>query len=304
MIDTINIYTKSYDILESFDINVLENYKEHKCNEWSYYKGHIGNFSVTYSETKLKLEGSLTKFYLGNNVQNMNRTQITEAFKKLETKLGFNIGDFRISRIDLGVTFEMKCIVPMYLDSLIELPRYDTAIYGDETKSFTNKSKTVTFYDKAVEYNSKKHDISLNDLDINSEYLLRYELQLKKSKILLEKATVSDILDDRYFQKLVNMWKNHFLKIKKNRKLIDTELIMLKKPKDFFTYLVCDRIEEKGKSESINLLNKLCKHGTIDRRRKYDLKKRIETNEKKFSITSKYIDELETLINQYAEVFI
>ena len=100
------------------------------------------------------------------------------------------------------------------------------------------------------------------------------------------------------------MWKSDFHKIKKNRKLKDIELIKIVKPKDFDTYLICDRIEEKGKGESIQLVKRLCKNGSIDRRRKYDMNKRIETNEKKFCVTSKYINELETLINEYAEVFI
>jgi hypothetical protein len=304
MIDTIHIYTKSYNILESFDVNVLDNCTEHEGKSGMYYIGYIDNFRATYSETNLSFKGSLTKFLLENNVQNMNREQITEAFKKLEDNLRFDIGDFRISRIDLGVTFEMRSIIPMYLDSLIELPRYKLKTFEDETKSFTNKSKTITFYDKVEEFHSKKCDFDLTDLDINSDNLLRYELQIKKANKLLGKVTVNDINNDLYLKKLVNMWKNDFHKIKKNRKLIDIELIRLNKPKDFITFMFCDRIEEKGKAESIQLINKLCKIGTIDRRRKSDLKKRIETNEKKFCITSKYIDELETLINQHAEEFI
>jgi hypothetical protein len=304
MIDTINIYTKSYNILESFDINVLENCTEHEGKSGKYYIGYIGNFKVIYSKTNLSLKGSLTKFFLGNNVQNMNRNQITEAFKKLEIKLDFDIGDFRISRIDIGVTFEMKSIIPMYLDSLIELPRYKLKVFEHETKSFTNKSKTVTFYDKVEEFHSKKRDLSLNDLDMNSGNLLRYEFQIKHANKVLGKVTINDINNDQYLKKLVKMWKSTFHKIKKNRKLIDIDLIKLTKPKDFFAYLACDRIEEKGKGESFQLLTKLCNNGEIDRRRKYDLKKRIETNEKKFCITSKYIEELETLIDQYAEVFI
>ena len=304
MIDTINIYTKSYDILESFDINLLENYTEHNGKHGKYFKGYIGNFRVTYSTNNLSLNGSLTKFLLGNNVQNMSRGQITESFKKLESKLGFEIGNFRISRIDLAVTFEMKSIVPIYLESLIELPRYETRAYGDQTKSFTNKSKTITFYDKVEQFNKDKSGSKLTELDMNSDNLLRYELQIKKANKLLGKVTVNELNNDKYLKKLVNMWKNDFHKIKKNRKLINIELIKLTKPKDFFSYLVCDRIEEKGKGESFQLLTKLCKNGEIDRRRKSDLKKRIETNEKKFCLTSKYIEELEMLINQYAEVFI
>jgi hypothetical protein len=304
MIDTIHIYTKSYNVLESFDIGVIENLTVHNGKFGKYFKGNIGNFRVTYSTNNLSFQGSLTKFLLGNNVQNMSRNQITEAFKKLEAKLGFEIGNFRISRIDIGVTFEMKSIIPMYLESLVEMPRYNVNTYGSETKSFMNKSKTITFYDKANKYNSKKHDLRLADLDMNSDNLLRYELQIKKANRILGKITVNELNTDKYLKKLVNMWKNDFHKIKKNRKLIDIELIKFTKPKDFFTYLACDRIEVKGKEESFQLLTKLCENGEIDRRRKSDIKKRLETNEKKFCVTSKYINELETLINQYAEVFI
>jgi hypothetical protein len=304
MIDTIHIYSKSYSILEKFDIGAIENLTEHNGKYGKYFNGNIGNFRVSYSKTNLSLKGSLTKFLLGNNVQNMNRNQITESFKKLEERLGFFIGDLRITRIDLGVTFEMKSVVANYLDSLIEIAKYDVSTYGCETKSFINKSKTITFYDKFAEFKKDRSSTKLTDLGINSANLLRYELQINKANRVLGKVTVNELNDDSYLMKLVNLWKNTFHKIKMNRKLIDVELIKIEKPKDFNTYLVCDRIEEKGKGESFQLLNRLCMNGTIDRRRKYDLKKRIEANEKKFCITSKYIDELETLIDQYTEEFL
>nr|MDA3813940.1 hypothetical protein [Candidatus Cloacimonadota bacterium] len=167
MIDTFNIYTKSPDILENFDLNQLDNCVELIGKYGNYYKGFIGTYEVTYSTINLSLKGSLTKFLLGTNVQNMNRIQITEALNELEMRLGFRIGGFRVSRIDLGVTFEMSSIVPMYLESLIEIPKYKVVIYGNETKSFINNRKTITFYDKVVEFNKKKSGLKLAGMYIN-----------------------------------------------------------------------------------------------------------------------------------------
>ncbi len=301
MIDTIHMYTDDPSTLDSFDINCLDSCKL-KYGDYGYYQcGTLSNFLVIINERKIKIQGSLTKYFLNNNIKNMNRLQIYEAFQKLENALGIPIGDFRISRIDIGVTFEMNSIVANYLDTLIELPNYAIEIHPNESKYFKNGRKTLSFYDKYKECISNK---TLTYTLSNTRKLLRYEIQIQEAYKVLGVATINDLYKDKYLGKLVEMWKDYFHKIKKSKKLIDVELIELNKPKDFDSYLACIGKDEMGKQETFNLLNKLCDANKIDRRRKSDITKRIEANEMKFCRTNKYVKELEDKVDRHANTFI
>jgi hypothetical protein len=300
MVDTIHIYTDDPSIVGSFDLNLLEKCVEHHKETGTYFSGRIDNFNVSYSERRLWIKGSLTKFYFGNNVQNMNRQQLFESLKKLAAKLGLDICNFRISRIDIGVTLEMENLVQQYLENLIEVPRYKVRTYEGESKLFINKSKTISFYDKIEEIKQKNVNVQLSQLPI-SKNLLRYELQIKKANNVLGRITVNDLYDDKFLKKLRILLKDHFTKIKKKRKLIDIDKIIIKKPKDFLGLLACDKICDFGKEEVFSLLSKLCKNSKIDRRRKYDLKHQIDMIEQKFCRTSKYIEEFENKITKFVE---
>jgi hypothetical protein len=303
MIDTIKIYCVDPYYLSQLDMTKIDSCTKHNGKYGEYDKGKINNLNVTISTYKITIEGSLTKFYLGNNVQCMTRNQIYEALDELETIIGINIDNFWISRLDISANFEMNYPVVFYLDCLIEKSRYTKSTYGEKSVLFSVKSKTISFYDKMLEFKRQKLVNLPSGLPISDNFL-RYELQIKKvSRILKQKLAVKSLRKDDIIQKLLKMWINDFKGIKKKKVMIDIDSITIKKPKDFLNLLICDRIEEKGKTETLDMLSKLCMSNKLDRRRKCDLRRRIETNEMKFCKTSKYIEELENKIIAYADNF-
>ena len=305
MIDTIRIYSEDVRTLKSFDKDRLSDLKETTKDDYKYYTGYIDNLYVKKTTRTITITGSLAKFYFGNNIEVLSRIQIIDSIKKLEEKLNLDLSNFRISRIDIGVTFEMENSVQSYLDSLIEIPRYKLVTYENESKSFQNKSKSLNFYDKVAEMNRKKStQEQITELGLSNSNLLRYELQFKNARTIFYKPKVADLYDDKFIKKLLRIWKDDFHKIKKQKKLLNFEEVQLKKPNDFFNYLICEHIDEKGKQQPLNLLSRCYNADMINKSSFYDIQARIKRSEKKFCETSKYIEELEAKINDFAEGYI
>ena len=306
MIDTIRIYTQEQDIISCFDINCFDKYQDIVKQDDSVRQyGNIDNFKINLTNTKLSINGSLTKYYFGNNIQTLTRQEINEAIKKLEQRLDFSLDNFRFSRLDIGVNFEMDYSISSYLDCLVESSLYDTYTYP-ETKDFVNNIKTLSFYDKVAESKKNKDNkeiILINGL--NDKYILRYELQIKKRPIEVLKHIhyVKDLKDDRFIQKLLNVWKKEFHKIKKNRKVLNFEKVKTKSKKEIMEYFALSYMEKYGTDKSIKLFKKLEQSSQIGRNAYYDLKKTLFKNNK-FTFTDKYVIELSNKIDSFSKFYV
>ena len=242
----------------------------------------------------------MTKFFFGNNIENLSFVQLSQAVQKLKNEIRLPIEKFYVTRIDFGVTFEMESIVSNYLDVLIDLPRYQVRTYGNETKCFVNKIKTLNFYNKTKESIKSKQQTS----DNIPKNLLRYELQIKNVNRAISKVTLSRLLKKDYIGKFLKMWTSGFYKIKKNNDLIDLESINIKTNKDFINLLASRAIYKMGKQSAFNLLDKLSETNKIDRRRISEIKKHIENNENKLCSTKRYTEELKFKINEFAGAYL
>jgi len=305
MIDTIRIYTDEYSIISAFDFNCLSNLKENITDTKTYYTGRIFDFYIAYSETMLSIHGNLTKFYLGNNIQVMTKYELNKAIQELEKALDFSLDNFRISRLDIGVTFEVNYSIHSYLDSLLGVSRYKTTTYPGESKSFQTKNKTLLIYDKIEE--SMKRTISRNEVmkkGFKDRFLLRFELQIKKVTKVCGKTYVKDLKEDKYLRKLLLLWRNEFRKIKKEKKVINFEDIDICKPNDFLYFLALGKIDDLGKEKTNRLLKKLEIAGKIKQSSYYYILNKIKDSKSKFSLTSKYIEELEYKIDTFSKNYL
>jgi len=305
MIDTIRIYTDEYSVINAFDLNCLSNLKEHKTEDNTYHTGKLFNFFITRSETMLSIHDSLPKFYLGNNIQEMTKDELNKAIQKLEDVLDFSLDYFRISRLDIGVTFEMNNSIHSYLNSLLYVPRYKTTTYSGESKTFYTKQKALLIYDKIEE--SMKKKVSRNEVLKNGfedKFMLRYELQIKKVTEVLGKTYLRDLKDDKFIKRILILWRNEFRKIKKEKEVLNFEEIDIDKPNDFLLLLAFGKIDDLGKEKTYRLLKKLELAGKIKPSSYYNIQNKIKDSKSKFSLTSKYIEELENKIDTFSNNYL
>ena len=187
MIDTISGYMKiknmSYSDFEHLFINKRVSEKENGYK----ISFNLSNFkiSITFDEKnnpiKLSFYGSLTKFYFGNNLAQLDWKTTKEAIKKLSDNLNLDISKARLTRIDFGVNILIQKPIYHYTSCLLGTKRLKWQRYKESITFFSKSgSKSLTFYDKINEMknNSKTEYKSIPELYKTAG------INLKDSKII------------------------------------------------------------------------------------------------------------------------
>lgn len=168
----------------------------------------LDNLSIMVNDGFLKIEGSLPKFYLGNNFDSIEIGEIKEAIEKIEDTLKVILKGAFVKRLDVAKTLIMdnpiECYYP-YFGS------YGTTLLTKHRNSryYNLIQKTLIFYDKIKE--SKVIPEHWKGL-----FLLRYELrflkaihkQFKRSSIYVE-----DLYCPEFHSQYCDSWRNEFEKI-------------------------------------------------------------------------------------------
>ena len=126
MIDTIRMISRKYNKSNLKLLKHYEKYVEYSRTETSYFIYRYGNISVILTETKMIIYGSLTKHFLGHNI-NLELGSVKDvkaAITKLSEELSINLSEFIITRLDIGRCYIMKHPVVHYLNGLRSLPRH------------------------------------------------------------------------------------------------------------------------------------------------------------------------------------
>ena len=118
MLDTIGLryYTKDTSFW-----NKLDNYYEPVDNNTGEAKkksGKLKNFELYEIDEGFKLEGSIAKYFLGDNLKTLNRKNIIQAIENLSDCLSLKIKDSKMYRIDFAQNFIMNDTVRIVVDSV------------------------------------------------------------------------------------------------------------------------------------------------------------------------------------------
>jgi hypothetical protein len=132
------------------------------------------------------LTGSLAKFYFGNNIQTLSRSDTARAIDGLSDALGESIGRARVFRLDIGQTFEMNQAPAAYWREFLTPARTRRQDYRLESLTFCNKRRAVVFYDKQAETKrtgskpSERAGATESTALLSRSNLLRFEVQFKR----------------------------------------------------------------------------------------------------------------------------
>lgn len=268
----------------------------------TYYTGNLRGIRLKYWPATLIIDGSLPQYSLGNNVLTPTFDLTRKALLKLGQDLGIPIEEAKITRLDIGATFQMDYPVKFYLDLLQSSDRYKVSEYSGETKQFYNSLRKVIFYDKIKEQQKKNKKILAQLFGPNSSslHLLRYEIQYKKklnSQLGFRDLRVKDLLSGRWDKKLVERLKSEYRKIRKKQDILDFKGEDLGVPKEFKASLASHAISKIGQAELYDLLERKYRAEEISKKNYYSMKSMINKVESKFLRESKYLKELDKKIN-------
>ncbi len=249
MLDTIKISERLNDESRLQCISRLQSCREylnHDTGEIS-FSGYLRNLKVYTSGEWLNISGSISKYYKGNNCENLSMDELIGAFNQLSEDLGVDVSSFAIRRFDIAYTFAMAYHPANYFQMLIHHPRTEPNYFnrGENGIQFVNSTITISFYDKLREIEKK-----IKALDyITVENLLRYEWQQKKypERVLGCKLVVADFMNPAIWERLIEKYKERYrktirseqfgnAKIKELDQLVES-IVMVKSYRDDNSYI-------------------------------------------------------------------
>lgn len=218
--DTVHIELSADDVPEvSFLLEIPqyihETGKYYGANKLVCAYGNLDNLRVRIKSECIRIEGSISKWYLGNNIQPLSLDDTKRAFEKLSSILHLPIEKAYVKRLDLAACLVMKYLPSIYYNHLGRagntFPQYmDNGIYYN-----LPNEEQLLFYDKTIE--SKGH---VPD-EYKGQHLLRYERRFFKPNIL-----VGQLLDEDYYTLLIREWiKGYDLITKINEITLNLDVI-------------------------------------------------------------------------------
>jgi len=304
MFDTLKLYlrqdsVRDVDLLAETPV-YLENITEHckNDNDEIYYSGSLNNLRISVSERGVSIKGSLAKYYLSDNMQTLRRQDTEQAIQKLSDDLHLPIKEAQVSRVDFAHNFIMNYEPKVYYPYLGESQYFDRFIQP-ESLYYSNKSRTLLFYDKPVEAKSKDYKIpevwtAKNVLRYEIRYRRRLHKQFKEPEVKANK-----LYEEKFYIKLIDRYVSDFKSIHKNAKIsLDSENMAT--VKDFWDQMALMKIKEIGQDGAVDLVEELRAKEVFDKPEYYSrLKKQIRDKSNKFqaSDSTPLIEELEGKIS-------
>ena len=248
---------------------------EHNFNGEIVLSGNIGRLKITASRHQINIKnGSLCKWFLGDNFQTMGRGDIQRAIENLSDTLHLPIDDATVTRLDIAQNFIMKYKTSVYMNHL-GLMKNATRLQEPNGLYYIQKNGRLCFYDKVKEQRNNREPVPELYKDRN---VLRYEQRYTKriaSQLGVSKVTGALLYDEAFYIKLLGQWQNTYFFIKKinditlNFEAMDTKQKLYKMG-------ILSLIEKAGgQLEMIDQINEAQKKGILKRKQAYDLRQAV-----------------------------
>lgn len=304
MYDTIKIYLPYCKAADMTPIDQLENvipkrgidrrdgdgvyYDSDDIYELHHPKGN-SCWNIVAHTNSYVIEGSLAKWYFGNNVQTLTLAQARKAIKDLGVALGVGESIFKgtVNRVDFSSVISTE-LPPVYYFNLMDyLNGFRRSLKDGETTLYYDRAtrdKVVKIYDKTLE-------AEYRSMEIPDEYrgqnLFRFEVVYYTTEIKrvfnknkkLSEVTVKDIMTERAFNHFADTWLDYYEGIMKLNNA--NNMIQKNKAEKLTASSLIDRmlarlVNQFGLEESLRLVELDYQVGNVSERRKInDAKRRV-----------------------------
>lgn len=249
---------------------------EHHYNNGIVITGCLDNLKVSCNEYQIKIkDGSLCKWYLGDNLQTMGRKDTERAVEKLSDLLHLPIGKALITRIDVSQNFIMQHPPKVYMNHL-GVMKNAARLEEPNSLYYRKQDCGLCFYDKAREQRDKKEP--LPELFENRNvlrYEQRYERRIAKHLGVAE-VRASMLYDEAFYIDLLNRWRNAYTSI---QKINDVQLNfeVMRNKKDLNRMGVLALVENVGGLNAMmNQIAEAQQQGKLNKKQAYDLRQAVK----------------------------
>ncbi len=272
------------DFLAEIPTN-LQSISEHKYESGLVIRGRLGNMLVSVTESSVKITNSLIKYYLGNNLQELRRSDIQRAITQLSDELHIPANKAEVLRFDYAKNITLSDEVTSYLSYLGNIGRY-VRYQSKRGINYKMAAKEIAIYDKIAELKNKREFIpplyqGKNIMRIEKRHLVNIKKYFNRSII-----TASTLYDEAFYLEVLKDWERDYFSIGKlHNSVLDMSGITTKKQ----LYLLGVRAlleQQGGEAAALLQLKERQKKGELTKKQVTDLKDAyIESN--KYSILTK-----------------
>jgi hypothetical protein len=283
MYDTLNLYLSAIDVGDTHLMETIPNYLERpkgilepETGAIVCYCGALGNLKVSVSNMGVSIkDGSLCKWYLGDNLSTMGRGDTQKAIEKLSDTLHLPVGKSKVTRLDVAQNLMVRYPVDVYLHHLGEL-KSSTRLLEPNGLYYSQRMGRLAFYNKVKEV--KNHHEKIPEL-YQHGHCLRYEMRLTSrlpNQLGVPEVTASLLYDEAFYCKLLQRWRDTYLGIKK---INDTQINIsaMKSKTDLYKAGILALIEKAGGlSQMQSQIKEAYQMGKITKKQSFDLRRAID----------------------------
>jgi hypothetical protein len=263
--------------------------------------GNLKNLKIYIGDYGVSIQGSLCKYYLGDNWQTLWRKDTKFAIEKLSDDLHLNLINAKITRADFGTNIILKNRPSEYYYYLGELPRYIRDTLTAYTLYFRNRTNTLCFYDKTKEQIKAKNDIPT--LYINN-YVLRYEIRCLSNicKTLKREQVIGETLyNEDFYIAMFKLWKNkynHIHKVQKENKTLEI-MKTIKTKTEFKDFGIISLVKELGEAQIKEKIKTRQNNGELTKKQAFDLREAIrQATDRQSKLLAEYSTDKVSMIEE------
>lgn len=280
MYDTVNFRLAAEDAGGADFLNETPCYLDgvgvHCYGEETIITGKIGGLSVAVSRTQVKVrDGSLCKWYLGDNFKTMGRHTTEEAIEKLSDTLHLPMSEASVTRLDIAQNIIMKQPVNVYLEHLGDLARAKR-LKQPNSLYYTRRDGLLCFYDKVREERAK--GLFVPDMYRNRN-VLRYEqryLRRLPAWFNVPVVTAAMLYEEKFYIRVVKAWRDNYRAINKIND-ITLNIKAMRNKKDFYRMGTLALVERAGgETAMLTQIDEAQKAGEITRMQAYYLRQAVK----------------------------
>ena len=251
----------------------LENVGEHKYNDEIVITGDLNGLRVSLNRYQMKIkDGSLCKWYLGDNFKTMGRSNTQRAIEKLSDILHVPMSRATVTRFDIAQNFITRYPPNVYFNHL-GMMKYAKRLQEPNGLYYVQTGGRLCFYDKNREQRDHKEIIpelykGCNILRYEQRYISRIATQLKVNEL-----TGAMLYDEAFYIDLLNRWKNAYKTIQKIND-VSLNFEAMRNKKQLYKMGVLALIEQMGgQLQMIEQIDEAQKRGELSKKQAFDLRK-------------------------------
>jgi hypothetical protein len=253
----------------------LEKIGEHFYNGDTFITGDLNGLKVSINRSQIKIkDGSLCKWYLGDNFQTMGRGDTERAIEALSDILHLPMSKAMVTRLDIAQNMIVKHPPNVYLNHLGNL-RYTKRLQEPNGLYYIQTGGRICFYDKIKE--QKKHREEIPEL-YNYRNVLRYEQRYTTriaNQLNVSEVTAATLYNETFYIQLLNRWIETYKAIQKiNDITLNFEAMRTKQ--QLYKMGVLSLIElTGGQVQMIEQINEAQKRGDLSKKQAFDLRQAV-----------------------------